>query len=83
MQSSQNPRPPALAPPKSFTIELEQETDGRMIAAIPSMPGVMAYGETRELAITSVMALALRVIADRLEHGELPGTPLTFAFDAA
>lgn len=51
-------------------VEVEPEDDGRWIAEIPELPGVMAYGATRELAIARVEALALRVIADRLEHGE-------------
>jgi len=51
-------------------IEIEQETDGRWIAEAPELPGVMAYGSTREEAIRRAEALALRVIADRLEHGE-------------
>lgn len=51
-------------------IELEREEDGRWIAEIPKLPGVMAYGGTRKEALSKVKALALRVIADRLEHGE-------------
>jgi predicted RNase H-like HicB family nuclease len=51
-------------------IEIERETDGRWIAEAPELPGVLAYGESREEAIRKVEALALRVIADRLEHGE-------------
>ena len=51
-------------------IELERETDGRWIAEAPGLPGVMAYGETREEATRKVEVLALRVMADRLEHGE-------------
>ena len=51
-------------------IEIERETDGRWIAEVPDLPGVMAYGRTRKSAISRVKALALRVIADRLEHGE-------------
>jgi len=53
-----------------FTIEIEQEDDGRWLADIPELPGVLAYGTTRAQAITRVQALALRVLADRLEHGE-------------
>lgn len=53
-----------------LTVDTEQETDGRWIAEIAELPGVMAYGETREKAIASAEALALRVLADRLEHGE-------------
>jgi predicted RNase H-like HicB family nuclease len=51
-------------------IEIEREEDGRWIAEIPDLPGVMAYGKTRKQAVAKVEALALRVIADRLEHGE-------------
>jgi len=53
-----------------FTIELEREEDGRWIAEVPALPGVMVYGSTREEAMAKVEALALRVLADRLEHGE-------------
>ncbi|MFQ5955837.1 MAG: type II toxin-antitoxin system HicB family antitoxin [Kiloniellales bacterium] len=51
-------------------IEIEQEDDGRWIAEIPALPGVMAYGATRNEARAKVEALALRTLADRLEHGE-------------
>lgn len=51
-------------------IEFEQEDDGRWIAEIPALPGVMAYGVTRDEARGKVEALALRSLADRLEHGE-------------
>ena len=51
-------------------IEIDIETDGRWIAEIEDLPGVMAYGNTRQEAIEKVEALALRVMADRLEHGE-------------
>jgi predicted RNase H-like HicB family nuclease len=51
-------------------IEIEQEDDGRWLAEIPDLPGVMAYGQTEGAAIAKVKALALRVMADRLEHGE-------------
>ncbi len=54
-----------------FLIEIEQEEDGRWIADIPELPGVMVYGDSREGAIARVKALALRVVADRLEHGEM------------
>jgi len=54
----------------NLAIEIEQEEDGRWIAEVPDLPGVLAYGQTREEAITRVKALALRVLADRLEHGE-------------
>lgn len=51
-------------------IELEQEEDGRWMAAIPDLPGVLAYGSTPEQAVAAARALALRVLADRVEHGE-------------
>jgi predicted RNase H-like HicB family nuclease len=51
-------------------VETEKEDDGRWIAEIPDLPGVMTYGKTREEAISKAKALALRVMADRLEHGE-------------
>jgi predicted RNase H-like HicB family nuclease len=53
-----------------FTIEVEQEDDGRWLTEIPALPGVLAYGRTREEAIARAQILALRVLADRLEHGE-------------
>jgi predicted RNase H-like HicB family nuclease len=51
-------------------IEVEQEDDGRWLAEVPDIAGVLAYGETREEAIERVQALSLRVLADRLDHGE-------------
>jgi predicted RNase H-like HicB family nuclease len=54
-----------------MAIETEQETDGRWLAEVPDLPGTLVYGQTREEAITRVEALALRVIADRLDHGEV------------
>ena len=53
-----------------LAIEIEQETDGRWIAEIRELPGVMVYGDDREGALRAVQSLALRVIADRIEHGE-------------
>ena len=65
-----------------LVIELEREDDGRWIAEVPSLPGVMVDGESREEALARVEALALRVLADRLEHGEaVPG--LSGLFHAA
>ncbi|KKD35413.1 type II toxin-antitoxin system HicB family antitoxin [Limnoraphis robusta] len=63
-----------------FTIETEQELDDRWIAEILEIPGVLVYGSTQQEAIANVQALALRVIADKLEHGEisLGLTSLTF-----
>jgi len=51
-------------------IEIEREEDGRWIAEIPELPGVIVYGDSRNEAISKAEALALRVLADRLEHGE-------------
>jgi predicted RNase H-like HicB family nuclease len=53
-----------------FTVETDQEADGRWIAEVTELPGVLTYGQTREKAIQLAEALALRVVADRLEHGE-------------
>ena len=53
-----------------LTLETEQETDGRWLAEVPELPGVLTYGETREKAIAYAEALALRVIAERLKNGE-------------
>lgn len=61
-----------------LTIEIERETDGRWLAEIPALPGVLAYGASRAEARTKATALALRVIADRIEHGEpIPVDPAT------
>jgi predicted RNase H-like HicB family nuclease len=54
----------------TFTIEVEKELDGRWIAEVADLPGVLAYGSTAAEAKARVQALALRVVADRLEHGE-------------
>ena len=51
-------------------VELEQEADGRWLAEVVDLPGVLAYGANREEALAKAETLALRVIADRLEHGE-------------
>lgn len=53
-----------------LNVELEREDDGRWIAEIPALPGVLSYGGIRDDALAKVEALALRVLADRLEHGE-------------
>ncbi len=67
-----------------FQIELEQEEDGRWIAEVSDLPGVLTYGATREEALAAVQALALRVLADRLEHGEaVPEQLLNVSFVAA
>jgi predicted RNase H-like HicB family nuclease len=53
-----------------FTVEVELEEDGRWIAEVANLPGVQAYGQTRQEAVERVKAFSLRVLADRLEHGE-------------
>ena len=53
-----------------ITVEVEQEDDGRWIAEVPDLPGVLAYGQSRQEAIERVQVLSLRVLADRLNHGE-------------
>ena len=60
------------AAPRRFVVrlEVEREADGRWIAEIPDLPGVMCYGETRQEAINNAAFLALRVIDERVEHGE-------------
>ena len=59
-----------MAKVTQIKIELEQEEDGRWIGEVPTLPGVMAYGQTKAAALAAVQALALRAMADRLEHGE-------------
>jgi len=54
----------------NLKVEFDRETDGRWIADIPALTGVMVYGKTRKQALAAVEALALRVMADRLEQGE-------------
>ena len=56
--------------PDKLIIETEREDDGRWIAEVPLLPGALAYGATREEAILHAQAHALRILADRLEHGE-------------
>lgn len=53
-----------------LTIEVEQEEDGRWLAEVPELPGVLTYGPTRREAIERVQVLSLRVLADRLDHNE-------------
>ncbi len=58
-----------------LSIEVEQEEDGRWLSEVPELPGVLAYGQTRSEAVVRAQVLALRVLADRIEHGEtLPKT---------
>jgi predicted RNase H-like HicB family nuclease len=67
----------------AFRIELEPEDDGRWIAEVVELPGVLAYGGTQDEAIAHAQALALRVIADRLEHDEAGREFLNITFAAA
>jgi predicted RNase H-like HicB family nuclease len=67
----------------TFKVEIEQEDDGRWIAEVIELPGVLAYGATPEEARAKVQALALRVVADRLEHGEAGPDLVNISFAAA
>jgi predicted RNase H-like HicB family nuclease len=66
-----------------FSIELEREDDGRWLAEVPALAGVMCYGSDRDEAVARVQALALRVIAERLEHREAPAEFVNVTFQAA
>jgi predicted RNase H-like HicB family nuclease len=66
-----------------LTLEVDREDDGRFIAEVPDLPGVLAYGATQEQAVARVQALALRVLADRLENGEPAPSLLPLDFRAA
>jgi predicted RNase H-like HicB family nuclease len=65
-----------------FTIEFEREEDGRWIAEIRDLPGVLAYGESRDEASARAQALAFRVLAERLEHREMSPEQVTVSFVA-
>jgi predicted RNase H-like HicB family nuclease len=69
--------------PMHFNIEIEREDDGRWIAEVPDMPGVMVYGEDRASAVAKVQALALRVLAEKVEHGEAVPELVSVSFLAA
>jgi predicted RNase H-like HicB family nuclease len=66
-----------------FSIEIEREDDGRWLAEVPALTGVMCYGTDRDEAVARVQALALRVIAERLEYREAPAEFLDVSFRAA
>lgn len=72
-------------PKRSFSLVMEyfREEDGRWLADIPALPGVTAYGRSKKQATLAVQALALRLIADRLEHGEAIPGPMSVSFIAA
>ena len=65
-----------------FHIEIEQEADGRWIAEVEALPGVQSYGTTRTDAVAKIQALALRLLAERLEHGEAVAELLDVSFQA-
>ena len=67
----------------TFSIGIEQESDGRWLAEVSDLPGVLTYGVTRPEAVARVQALALRVLAERLEHGEAVPEFLNVTFHAA
>jgi predicted RNase H-like HicB family nuclease len=67
----------------NFTIEFEEEADGRWIAEVAEIPGAMVYGSTKDEASAKVQALALRVLAERLEHQEASPELVTISFNAA
>jgi predicted RNase H-like HicB family nuclease len=64
----------------TFEVEVEREEDGRFLAEIVALPGALAYGDTGEEAAVRAMAVALRILADRIEAGEMawPETPFEF-----
>jgi predicted RNase H-like HicB family nuclease len=66
-----------------FRIEVEQEADGRWIAEVLELPGALAYGPSRDDAIARAKALALRALAERLEHGEAGPDLMGIEFRAA
>lgn len=67
----------------TLKVEIEPEDDGRWLAEVVEIPGVLAYGDTQQAALSRVQALALRVIAERLEHGEAAEELVSISFDAA
>ena len=69
--------------PLDLAIEVEREEDGRWIAEVAALPGTLCYGQSRGDAVAHVQALALRVLAERLEHDEAPKEALTITFHAA
>lgn len=68
---------------KKYIIECEQEEDGRWLAEVPDLPGVLAYGNTADLAASKAEALALRVLAERLETQECRPFPLSIGLAVA
>ncbi|MFB3918382.1 MAG: type II toxin-antitoxin system HicB family antitoxin [Terriglobales bacterium] len=70
---------PALERAHAFSVEFDREEDGRWIAEVPELPGVMVYGNSKEDALCKVEALAYRVIADRIEEERAPKDSVRFA----
>jgi len=66
-----------------FTIEHEREEDGRWLAEVPELPGVLAYGATADEAMAKAEVLALRVLAERLEHSEPKPQSISIGIAAA
>ncbi len=66
----------------TYAVEIEREDDGRWLAEVPDLPGVLAYGSTPAEAKARAQALALRVVAERLEHGETDPDDLSITFAA-
>jgi predicted RNase H-like HicB family nuclease len=67
----------------NFPIQTEQEDDGRWPAEVPELPGVLAYGATRDEAMSRAQVLALRVVAERLEHNEAKPQPISIGIATA
>jgi len=63
-------------------VEIERELDGRILASVPELPGVMAYGVTQDEAVRKVKSIALQVLADMIESGEDVPAPLKVLFAA-
>ena len=67
----------------NFTIECEREADGRWLAEVPELPGVLAYGTSAEEATAKAEVLTLRVLAEQLEHNETPALNISISIPAA
>jgi len=67
---------------RPLQVEVDREEDGRILASIPELPGVMAYGDSEEAAVRKVKSIALQVLADRIESGEDVPEPLKALFAA-
>ena len=66
-----------------LTLEVEREEDGRWLAEVPQLSGVLAYGTTQAEAMSKAEVLALRVLAERIEHGEAKPVAINFVLPAA